>query len=351
MPCRTRARAPGGRVAVIPKTPMSAFHSNFRGDSSSSSSFTRRQFIGSALGGAICAGISRAAQSKVAATGPTLGFNTYGMKTLTTEEALRHLAKIGFNNVQLDCSVGGDRDLPNLTKTRRTDIAKLAADCGLRLTAMNGAALPSANDQQHEAGLERLKALAQLANDLCPEQPLLIELGLGGSAPWEKAKALFVRRVADWVKVADSSDVMIVVKPHRNTSMDRPEQAIALFQELNTPRRVRMSFDYSHFALRDMPLADAIRVALPWTGFVAIKDVATENGKAVFKLPGETKQIDYATLVRQFHEGGYRGDYNCEISAMIFTKPGFDCLAAARTSYANIAPAFVSAGVTRVRRG
>jgi hypothetical protein len=91
-------------------------------------------------------------------------------------------------------------------------------------------------------------------------------------------------------------------------------------------------------------------VALPWTGFVAIKDVAMENGKAVFKLPGETKQIDYTDLVRRFHEGGYRGDYNCELSAMVFKKPGFDCLAAARTSYANIAPAFAAAGVARVRR-
>jgi sugar phosphate isomerase/epimerase len=163
-------------------------------------------------------------------------------------------------------------------------------------------------------------------------------------------KPLFVRRVADWVKIVESSGIHMVVKPHRDTSMDRPEEAIELFKELGNPARLRMSFDYSHFALRDMPLADAIRTALPWTAFVAIKDVAMENGHGVFKLPGETKQIDYAALIRQFYEGGYRGDFNCEISSMIFRKPGFDCLAAARTSYANIAPAFEAAGVPRVKR-
>ncbi len=52
----------------------------------------------------------------------------------------------------------------------------------------------------------------------------------------------------------------------------------------------------------------------------------------------------------RFHEGGYRGDYNCEISSMIFNQPGFDCLAAAKFSYANIAPAFIEAGVKRGKR-
>jgi inosose dehydratase len=314
------------------------------------SPLNRRHFLGSLLAGAL-SGKVRLAADTGGAVGPTLGFNTYGMKALTTEEALRELAKIGFDSVQLDCSVGCDADLPKMTPARRTEIRKLAQACGLKLTALQGVRSPSADDRQHAADLDRLKALAELAHDLWPEQPLLIEAGLGGREPWEKAKALFVGRVADWVSVADHSDVTIVVKPHRDTSMDRPEQAAELFQALGTPPRLRMSFDYSHFALRDMPLADAIRIALPWTGFVAIKDVAMENGKAVFKLPGETKQIDYAALIRQFHEGGYRGDYSCEISAMIFNKPGFDCLSAARTSYANLAPAFVSAGVKRVRRG
>jgi sugar phosphate isomerase/epimerase len=272
------------------------------------------------------------------------------MKSLTTEQALRELAQIGFDSVELDCTAGCDADPSNLTPARRTDIRKIAADLGLRLTAVQGVGHPSVSDKQHEADLERFKVMAQLVHDLCPEQPLLIEALLGGRDPWEQTKPLFIRRVADWVKLTESSDFSIVIKPHRDTSMDRPEEAVELIKELGSPHRLRMSYDYSHFALRDMVMADTIRTALPWTGFVAIKDVAIENGRTAFKLPGETKQIDYAALIRQFHEGGYRGDYNCEISAMIFNKPGFDCLAAAKLSYANISPAFTAAGITRVRR-
>jgi len=268
---------------------------------------------------------------------------------MSTEDGLRELAKIGFDTVELECHPKCDAEPENLPPARRAEIRRIAADLGLRLSGVQGVPVPSANDQQHAAALERLKVLAQLAHDLDPDHPLLIEAGLAGRDPWEKARPLFLQRVADWAKVAESSDVTIVIKPHRDTSMDRPEQAIELFKELGTPRRLRMSFDYSHFALRDIPMAEAIRVSLPWTGFVAIKDVAMENGRGVFKLPGETKQIDYAALIRQFHEGGYRGDYNCEVSAMIFNKPGFDYLAAARFSYDNIAPAFIAAGVSRVK--
>jgi sugar phosphate isomerase/epimerase len=294
--------------------------------------------------------VTRAVAADSAPTGPTLGFNTYGMKTLSTEDALRELAKIGFDTIELDCTAGCDADPGNLSPERRKDLRQLAAELHLKFTAIQGLPTPSVNDEAHAASLERLRVLAQLMHDLDPARPPLLEFGLGGRDPWEKMKPLFVRRVADWVKIAESSDIHMVVKPHRDTSMDLPQEAIELFQALGHPARLRMSYDYSHFALRDLPLAETIKTALPWTGFVAIKDVAMENGRGVFKLPGETKQIDYPALIRQFHAGGYRGDYNCEISSMIFRKPGFDCLAAARTSYANIAPAFEAAGVARVKR-
>ena len=84
------------------------------------------------------------------------------------------------------------------------DIRKIAAELGLKLTAVQGVGTPSANDTQHEATLERFKNMGQLVHDLCPERPPLIETVLGGRDPWEKMKPLFVRRLADWVKVAEA---------------------------------------------------------------------------------------------------------------------------------------------------
>jgi inosose dehydratase len=325
---------------------------NDRNDMQSIPRATRRQFVCAALTGAAAAAICRGgdATAKPAnAVVSTLGFNTYGLHQLTTEDAIRTLAKIGYDSVQFDAGARTDADPATVNAARRADLRKVLQDTGLKLTAMQGVGSPTVDDKRHAADLERFKVMAQYAHDLCPGHPPLIEAGLGGRDPFAKMKPLFLRRLADWVKLAEASDIHIVIKPHRDTSMDRPEQAVELFKDLGSPERLRMSYDYSHFVLRDMPLEETIRVALPWTGFVALKDCAIENGKSAFKLPGETGKIDYAALLRQFHEGGYRGDYNCEVSVQIWRKPGYDGIVAAKTCYESIAPAFVAAGVPRAR--
>jgi inosose dehydratase len=129
--------------------------------------------------------------------------------------------------------------------------------------------------------------------------------------------------------------------------MSQPADAVWLIEQLGNPPRLRMVYDYSHYAFRDLALTDTIRTALPHTAHVALKDAARQNGKIVFQLAGEAGTIDYGALIRQFHRGGYRGDFNCEVSGMVSSQPGYDPLAAAKTCYANLAEAFRQAGVER----
>ena len=78
-----------------------------------------------------------------------------------------------------------------------------------------------------------------------------------------------------------------------------------------------------------------------------MKDGVKQNGQVVFKLPGEAGTIDFARLIEQFHAGGYRGDVNCEVSGMVWSKKGYDPVAAAKTCYKNISAAFAKAGIKR----
>ena len=276
----------------------------------------------------------------------TLGFSTYGTKSLTTEDAITQLARIGYDSVEIAALTGWDADPAKLDPQRRVAIRQRLADTGTRLTALMDNLPPSADEAKHQAQVERIKLAAQLAHDLAPENPPLIETVLGGT-DWLKSRPLFLKRLADWLKVAEAGDAVIAIKPHRGNALSRVEEAIELFADLGNSPRLRLVYDYSHFAMRDMPMAETIRSALPWTTFVSIKDVAIENGKEVFKLPGETGQIDYPAMIRQFHSGGYRGDFNCEVSSMISKAENYDPLKAARTCYASIAPAFEAAGVRR----
>ena len=92
-------------------------------------------------------------------------------------------------------------------------------------------------------------------------------------------------------------------------------------------------------------MGDTIRTALPHTAHIAVKDAVQENGRVVFKLPGEAGTIDFPTLIRLFYAGGYVGDFNCEVSGMVWNRKGYDPIAAARTCHRNMKKAFLEAGV------
>ncbi len=81
---------------------------------------------------------------------------------------------------------------------------------------------------------------------------------------------------------------------------------------------------------------------------IALKSVAQHSGKAAFLLPGASDTIDFPALFRQFYAGGYRGDLNCEVSGMVWGKPNYDSLEAARKCYAAMHHAMQEVNVPRV---
>jgi inosose dehydratase len=188
--------------------------------------------------------------------------------------------------------------------------------------------------------------VTELAHDLAPDRPPLVQTVLGGGR-WDEKKNLFRDRLAGWLTVAKESKVVLAIKPHRGGAMSRPEEAIWLIQQLKEPVCLRLVYDYSHYAFRDMPLEETVRTALPYTAHIAVKDAIQKGERVEFLLPGESGAFDYVRLLQLFHDGGYRGDICCEVSSMVSSKPGYDPMAAAKTCYKNMARAFEKARVPR----
>ena len=280
----------------------------------------------------------------------TLGFSTYGMKTLSTENAIREISRIGFDSVELTVWPDWDASPGNMSPGRRKRIKTLLSEENLVLTSLMEHVYPSATEKEHATTMTRLGSVFDLANDLATDsQKPLVQTVLGGGN-WETKKTMLRDRVGDWLKLASDKNVVLAVKPHRGGVMSQPSEAVWLIEQLGHSPNLKIVYDYSHYAFRGLELEVTLETALPYVAHVAVKDAVQRDGRVVFQLPGEAGTIDYVQLLRTLHSNKYRGDISCEVSGMVWNKPGYAPIAAAEICYKNVAESFKKADVPRLSR-
>ncbi|MFT5322674.1 MAG: sugar phosphate isomerase/epimerase [Planctomycetaceae bacterium] len=320
---------------------------------------SRRSFLSQSVAAMSSAAASTLlpAQSVQANDGQTrsrmlLGFSTYGAKQLKTEKTIDLVAKAGYDSVEITVWPDWDAAPGHMPSSRRSQIRKQLSDSGLVLTSLMEHVSPESDNAKHKASLERLKSVFQLANDLGSGKPPVVQTVLGGGN-WDDKKTMFVDRVGDWMTLGKSLGVVTCVKPHRGGGMSKPSEAVWLIDQIGDAQWLKMVYDYSHYAFRDIPLIESVKESLPHIGHVAVKDAVqatSKDGKksrVEFRLPGEAGTIDFVTILRTLHEGGYSGDISCEVSGMVSGKPGYDPVSALKTCYANVSKAFDEAGIKR----
>jgi sugar phosphate isomerase/epimerase len=312
------------------------------------SAITRRQCLRLAAAtamGAIPAGRRAGGQPP---EGCTLSIGTYSLKGMTLEDAIARVAEIGYDGIEIATQPGFDGEPSKLPRTRQAEIRQRLTGSKLKLSALMEQISPSSDDEKHMADLGRLRRVLAMARALQPRRPPLVQTVLGGGT-WGEKKELFRDRLADWVEAAQQTRVVLAIKPHRGGALSRPDEAIWLIRELGDSPWLRLVYDYSHYAYRDLPLEETVNTALPYTAHVVVKDAVQNGDRVEFALPGESGTFDYARLLRLLYDGGYRGDVCCEVSSMVSKKPDYDPLAAANTCYTNMARAFEKANVPRAR--
>ena len=267
--------------------------------------------------------------------GLTLGFSLYGMKTLKTGDALMRLNAIGYDSVEFCLNPGWDAAPDKLTAQRRRALRALLGHFELTLTALMVNCSLAGNQKPHH---EKLKQAAQVAHDLAPDAPPLIETVMG-NGKWDAVKNQVRDHLGAWAEIAKKSKTLLCVKPHRFGACNLPEHAVWLVEQIKSPS-LKLAYDYSHFAHRDLSLEKTIQLMMPHTRFIHVKDTVLRDGKPRFVLPGESGQIDYRKLLRLAHKAGYRGDINVEVSGQVWGQPNYNPIAAALKSYRHLAPTF-----------
>jgi sugar phosphate isomerase/epimerase len=318
-------------------------------------SMTRRRFL--SLAATVSAGIATGIASGPPVAGNQLakaaparigfGFSLYGMKSLKVSESLRVCADIGYSGVELACMKDWPSDPAVLGKSDRDHLRTELDDLALDLPCLMENLVLVVPDEQHRLNLERLKLACQLAHDLAPETPPIVETVLGGKpTEWADVRNRMVEKLKDWEKVAAAQKIVVAIKAHAFGALHTPEDARWLVQQIASPW-IRLVYDFSHFQRQGMKLKESLAALLPETVFVHIKDNLTTAGKTEFILPGDAGDVDYVEYLTLLRDGGYRGSVTVEVSGQVSGKPGYDPIAAAKRCYRNIQPAYVKAGLRK----
>jgi sugar phosphate isomerase/epimerase len=299
---------------------------------------TRRHFLAAAAGALALPSLSFGAE----AAAPSLGFSLYGMKTLPLDAALQTCAEIGYSHVELALNPGYPTE-PKVfdREARKAAASKLAAlKLGLPCLMINTSL--TADEAGHLAALGLIADAGRMAHDLDPASPPLLETVLGGKpATWEAQKTGMVERLHDWAAAAEKAKIQIAVKAHVGSAVNSPERLLWLMDQVKSPSIVA-AYDYSHFEVQGIDMEESMAALLPRTKFIHVKDSEGDVGKFQFLLPGQgrTDYGKYFALLRKF---GYTGPVCVEVSGQVFNKPGYDPVAAAKSSYAALSEAMAKA--------
>ena len=274
---------------------------------------------------------------RAAEPGFTLGFSLYGMKTLPLDEALCTCAEIGYKHVEFALNPGWPTEPKLLDAAARKALRERLASLKLGVSGLMLNMSLVVNDDAHAKNLAALKDAAQLAHDLELPNPL-VETVLGGKpAEWDAIKDSMAARLRDWAEAASTAKITLAVKAHVGSAVNSPERLLWLLEKAPSPA-LCVAYDFSHFEVQGLALAATLEPLLPRTKFIHVKDTQGDAKKFQFLLPGEGR-TDYAAYFKLLRERGYRGPVVVEVSGQVFSKPGYDPIAAAKKCYAALAKA------------
>jgi inosose dehydratase len=267
------------------------------------------------------------------------GFKQYGMKKIPFREAIHHIANIGYKALELTLMPTWDTEPKLLSKTDRSDIRKQIGDLGLELSALMESLRVGPNTNK-DAFHERLRVAADLAHELSPGPPALIETALGGRpSAWEMTKGEICDQLGLWAKTLESSKIVLAIKGHVGNAIDRPEKLLWMLDRVNSPW-ISIGYDYSHYKLHGLDMRKTMQQLVGRSAFIHLKDSVGTEANYRFTLPGDSGEVNYREYAHILGEIGYKGPVLVEVSAQVFGKPEYDGVAAAKRCWENLASIF-----------
>jgi len=281
-----------------------------------------------------------------------LGYNTWSMPTLSIDTAAAHLAKLGYDSLELTICPGWPTEATGLDRAERRRIRSLIADLGLHLTGCTGNTPVLVDGEAWPTARARLETYLDFIAEIQghgERMYLATTSGLpAGSDPanaWDSSRNLLVERFGHLAAYASERGVTMHLEPHVMTAVRRAEDALWLLDQVAQPS-LRLSLDISHFEVQGVDFREVVPQLIERTGAVEVKDERGVYPDFEFLIPGEG-EMDYTGFLETLAQHRYEGSVSVEVSVFRQAIAGYDPLAAAATSYRVLAAAFAQAGVAR----
>jgi inosose dehydratase len=264
------------------------------------------------------------------------------MKTLSLDVALRTCAEIGYQHVELTLNSGYPTEPAVFSSEARVAAVKLLSELKLQLPCLMVLISLIADDEAHARSLHTIAKAGELSHELAPTQPPMLETVLGGSpAKWDAQKSMMVDRLADWATAAEKARVEIAIKAHVSSAVNSPERLLWLIEQVPSPA-IQLAYDYSHFEVQGIDMEESMRLLIPQTKFIHVKDSTGDVNKFRFLLPGagRTDYVQYFSLLRRFQ---YAGPVCVEVSGQVSSQPDYEPIKAAQQCFASLSTAMKAA--------
>jgi sugar phosphate isomerase/epimerase len=274
------------------------------------------------------------------------------MPTLGIDETVAHLARLGYDSLELTICPGWPTEATKLDRLERRRIKTLITDNGLHLTGCTGNTPVLVEADAWAAARRQLEGyLDFIAEMQRPNECLYLATTSGlpkGADPataWEGCRHLLVERFGELGECAAERGVIMHLEPHVMTAVRRAEDTLWLLDQVALPS-LRLSLDISHFEVQGISFREVVSRLAGRFGAVEVKDERGIYPDFQFLIPGEG-EMDYVGFLRALAGAGYNGCVSVEVSVMRQAIAGYDPLAAATASYRVLSGAFAEAGVIR----
>lgn len=228
------------------------------------------------------------------------------------DEAIRRLAAIGYDGVEIGCAA--PHAWPAYLSTeRRAELRRLLGTCGLQAVSLlatpgGGPGFNPASPlvEEREATVRYYNEVIDLASDLGAEKVLYIAgwqiYGTSRQQAWDRSKGCLDRIAA----YADEKDITIVVEPTAAATnlIETADDAMELMRSV-VRSNVKVMFDTLHALYRSEIPADCVRMM----GKDLVHIHVSDRNRV---LPGEA-QVDWVGLMQALKEYVFDGYVTMEI--------------------------------------